>query len=167
MASLGIIGSVARKLVNSDSDGILRMLEDMGRDAIFDLIGGVGSPIGIGLKAFLDYADAIDKESARQQKAEDKPLTAAQRRENRVLHQEWLRSNQWRFDWRSQPRRPAGTEAGGEWMEGRLDYMAEQKKAFSRAQMRRRTRSMREYKARQRSLGNTKTRTIRSAWGDF
>mgnify|MGYP000461563417 CR=1 FL=1 len=167
MVSIGLVGSVTRKLVNNDANGLLRMLEDMGRDALLGLVGGSGTPIGMGLNAFLKYVDMTNKESLRQQKQKDKPLTAAQRRRNQVLHREWLQDNRWRFDWRSQPRRPAGTEAGGEWMEGRLDYMAEQKKAFSRAQMRRRTRSMREYKARQHALGNNKTRTIRSAWGDF
>lgn len=158
-----------RKFINADRTipgSILNQFEDLGRDALFGLIGGQGSPIGMALSAYLKLANSVRKDAARLQE-EDKPMTAAEKRAGRIRHQEWLKDNRWRFDWRSQPRRPKGSDAGGEWMEGRLDYQAETKKAFSRSVMRRRTRSMRQYKARQKAMGNNTTRTIRSAWGDF
>ena len=160
-----------RKFINADRaipDSILNQFEDMGRDALFGLVGGQGSPLGMVLSSYLKLAASARKEAAQlQQKEEDKPLTAAEKRTQKIRHQEWLRDNRWRFDWRSQPRRPAGTDAGGEWMEGRLDYQAETKKAFSRSVLRRRTRSMRQYKQRMKAMGNNTTRTIRSKWGDF
>lgn len=163
-----MFATAIRSFINADHSGaILRQFEDLGRDALFGLVGGQGSPIGMALSAYLKYANAANKEAIAIQKEEDKPLTAAEKRANKMRHQEWLRDNRWRFDWRSQPRRPAGSDAGGEWMEGRLDYQAETKKAFSRSVMRRRTRSMRQYKQRMKAMGITKTRTIRSAWGDF
>lgn len=163
-----MFATAIRSFINADHAGsILRQFEDLGRDALFDLVGGQGSPIGMALSAYLKLANAANKEAAALQKAEDKPLTAAEKRAGKMRHQAWLRDNRWRFDWRSQPRRPAGSDAGGEWMEGRLDYQAETKKAFSRATMRRRTRSMRQYKQRMKAMGNTHTRTIRSAWGDY
>ena len=164
---LGPLGTATRKLVNADAGGILRMFEDMGRDALLDLVGGGSSPIGMALNAYLKFADLSGREAARDEKARNKPLTFAEKRRLKVKHQEWLKDNRWRFDWRSQPRRPAGSDAGGEWMEGRLEYQAETKKAFSRSVMRRRTRSMRQYKQRMKDMGNNTTRTIRSKWGDF
>lgn len=165
-----MFATAIREFINADHAGsILRQFEDMGRSALFDLVGGSGSPIGMALSAYLKLASESNKQVAALQREKDKPLTAAERRAKRLQHQEWLKDNRWRFDWRSQPRRPAGSDAGGEWMEGRLDYQAETKKAFSRATMRRRTRSMRQYKQRMKAMGhNPKSmRTIRSAWGDY
>jgi hypothetical protein len=168
---LGAIGSVTRKLVNADVSGLQRMLEDMGRDAILDLVGGGATPIGVMLNAFLTHLEQTSRMAQKLQNREEaernKPLTVAEKRRRKLAHQEWLRENSWRFDWRSQPRRPAGTDAGGEWMDGRLDYQAETKNPVSRRELRRRTRSMRQYKARMRAAGNNRTRVIRSRWGDF
>jgi uncharacterized protein (DUF1684 family) len=111
-------------------------------------------------KDFLEYFKTED--AANLKKGMRKP-----RRSDAKAHQAWLNDNHWRFDWRSQPRRPAGTEAGGEWMEGRLDYPVAVKYHVSRRQRQRRTRAMKAYKARQAALGVTKTRTIRSSWGDY
>lgn len=177
--ALGYVGSFTRKLVGSDASSLLTktigkglagtvsQFEDMGRDALLSLVGGSSSPIGMALNAGFRYINLESREAQRAQKRNDKPLSAKQQILQKLKHQEWLNDNRWRFDWRSQPRRPAGSEAGGEWMEGRLDYQAETKKAFSRSVIRRRTRSMRQYKARQKAMGNNTTRTIRSAWGDF
>jgi hypothetical protein len=166
-----MFATVIRQVINADSGGMLRRFEGMGQSALLNLVGGGGSPLGIALNAYLKFAKITTREATSdaiaQQREEDKPLTAAEKRAGKIRHQEWLRDNRWRFDWRSQPRRPAGSDAGGEWMEGRLDYQAETKKAFSRSVMRRRTRSMRQYKQRMKAMGNTHTRTIRSAWGDF
>lgn len=180
-APVRYIGAVVRKIAGTDASsllmqslkgsasGIVSHFEDMGRDAILDIVGA-STPLGTALKAALRYADMTSKEFQRTQrgdrkkeKREDKPRTAAQKRRQAQRHREWLNDNRWRFDWRSQPRRPAGTTAGGEWMEGRLDYQAEVKKPFSRSVIRRRTRALREYKAR----AGGKTRIVRTAWGDF
>lgn len=115
--------------------------------------GPLGSASGRALRALMS------SETVR-----DVALTAAQRRAFARAHQEWLADNRWRFDWRSQPRRPAGTEAGGEWMEGRLDYPVQVKYHVSRRERQRRTRAIKAYKAR---MAGTKTRTIRTSWGEY
>lgn len=77
--------------------------------------------------------------------------------------QDWL-DNKWRHDWRSQPRRPAGTPAGGEWMEGRLDYPLSMGSVVSRSQRRRRVRAIIAYK--QRMVG-VPSRPIQTSWATY
>lgn len=174
LSKVGVVKSLAEKVVNGNSEALIRMAQEMGIDAILDLVGGAGSPLGIAFNAFFRYVKMTDAEYSRQLTKHDREVskqeakqTAAERRKYRELHSQWLRDNQWRFDWRSQPRRPAGTAAGGEWMEGRLDYMAEIKNPVSRSKRRAGSRAVKAYIQRQRAAGNMNTRTIRTAWGDY
>lgn len=163
-AVAGFARQIYRAGAAQAADIILDNLQDMGADALISAVGGGGTPLGMLLSSFIRYNSTVSRDFNRQ---ENKPMTAAETRSYRRRHAEWLRDNRWRFDWRSQPRRPAGTDEGGEWMEGRLDHMAEMKNPYSRSQRQRAIRSVKAYKSRQRAAGNMNTRTIRTAWGDF
>ncbi len=167
-APFGAVAGFAKQIYRAGAsraaEVILENLEEMGADALIALAGGPSTPLGALLQGFIEYNGRISQAYEREA---NKPMSKAQKRAYQKQHAEWLRDNRWRFDWRSQPRQPKGIPEGGEWMEGRLDYMAEQKKAYSRSERQQATRSMRAYKARQRAAGNMKTRTIYSKWGEF
>jgi hypothetical protein len=171
LSKFKIVQGMAGKVINGNADQLIQMAQEMGRDAVIDLVGGAGSPLGMAFSAFYRYVNMTNRdynrEKARIEREENRPMTAAERRKYNEMHRQWLRDNQWRFDWRSQPRRPAGTEAGGEWMPGRLDYMAELKNPVSRSKRQAGTRAVKAYIRRQRAMGNMNTRTIRTSWGDF
>lgn len=127
MAKLRGLSTIGDYLAEKSQRSIARIaydaLKDRGMDAIAAALGPAGAPISAVLRSIL-----------KMEKVEERQETRKNRKLWRQQRIDWLRENQWRFDWRSQPRRPAGTEAGGEWLPGRLDYMAEQKAPLSRKQ---------------------------------
>jgi hypothetical protein len=156
---------VAKHLIKDDSKGVVRLLQDAGRSAIISALGLGGSPFGPALSTLLRAA-MRDGGRGLPDGGGGK-MSAAKKRAYSRSHAEWMAENNWRFDWRSQPRRPAGTEAGGEWMEGRLDYPVAVKYHVSRRERQRRTRAIKAYKARQVAAGNMNTRKIRTSWGEY
>lgn len=179
MSMLSSLTRVSQRVMKANVEVWVDAMEDMGRDAIIGMLGGSGTPIGAAIAGFLDYNERISRALGRdiesrfaaEDKANDPREIAKKRRERaryRREHAEWMAANRWRFDWRSQPRVPAGSEAGGEWTEGRLDYPVQLfPNPVSRKDRRRRIASVKAFKARQRAAGNMNTRTIRSQWGDF
>lgn len=59
----------------------------------------------------------------------------------------WL-SDAWKHDWRSQPRSPAGSSIGGEWIDGRLDHPFVGAPAIGKGKQKssRKSRQMRRYR---------------------
>jgi hypothetical protein len=153
------------------------MLEEVGREALSNLNPAGGSPDGpVGtlldlLKQSAELSEVEVRSGGRSQRSggsfRDKVSSAVQKRRNRKAHEKWLADNSWRFDWRSQPRRPAGTPEGGEWMEGRLDHPVAVKYHLSRRVRQQRSKALKAYKARRAEMGDTRTRTIRTSWGDY
>ena len=156
----GIFFALAKALL-SEEGGVSVLLQRAGRDAIISALGGRTSSLSILFEAMLSGRGELRGEMR------EGIRSRLRKRRYSQSHQEWLNDNRWRFDWRSQPRRSAGTSAGGEWMDGRLDYPVARKSVVPRSQMRRRIRAMKAYKVRQKTMGNNVTRTIRSAWGDY
>jgi len=155
LRGLGTINEyIAEKSRRSIASIAYDNLKDLGAEAIIQAVGGSMSPLGILFRRLL-----------REDRAQSREMDQEQRKQWRQERLEWLQQNQWRFDWRSQPRRPAGTEAGGEWMKGRLNYMAEQKAALSRSQrqsLARHTRWVRQNKKSQSAFRSR--RNIQSSW---
>lgn len=150
---LGSFMTTAARTVTSRVAGIvIETLVEAGEDALINAAG----PFGGIVRNFLSDAGASNINIARHQQ-----------RFNNVEDAMTRRANAWRHDWRSQPRQPAGRPEGGEWMPGRLTYMAEIKAPLSRNQRQRRAQALRAYKQRRAALGETKTRTIRSSFGTF
>lgn len=162
--SVGILGGLVMKLVANDTTGAGRLLESAGKSAIVGAAGPLGGVAGSLLDLLTRSAAG---ETFSRGAVKEKVVSAAKKKRQRLSHEQWMKENGWRFDWRSQPRRPAGTDAGGEWMEGRLDYPVAVKYTLSRRERQRRTRAIKAYKARQIAGGKPKTRTIRTAWGDY
>ena len=79
-----------------------------------------------------------------------------------MSRQQWLNES-WMHDWRSQPRRPAGTDEGGEWMAGRLPYPVGKVGHLTTS---RRKRYVRRVKAKRRAAGRKIAREIISSWND-
>ena len=168
MASLGLIVGLARGLLSADPNLAGKMLENAGRNALMNLVGGPSSPFGIVLANLLkdDSGPTAGREVS------EESLLRKQMRKARLhsrwarAHQEWLSHNRWRFDWRSQPRRPAGNEAGGEWMDGRLGFPVTFHLPVSRKSRQQGARAMKAFRKRRRALGVTRTgnRRILSSW---
>lgn len=150
-------GAVAAGLLGGDVNITSRLLENAGTNALMRLFGGRSSPFGQLVSGLLRSGDTAEFSQRRKRRSRSAELT----------HRQWLQDNSWRFDWRSQPRVPAGSDAGGEWTEGRLDHPVGTKTLISRNQRRIRTRAMRAYKKRRRDAGQTRTRPIVSSWGTY
>jgi len=126
LRGLGTIGNyIAERTKRSMLGIVYDSLADMGADAIISALGGGSSPLGAMMRSFLS-----------DNKASERHLNQIQRAKLRAERIAWLQDHQWMFDWRSQPRRPAGRPEGGEWMPGRLNYMREQAGPMSRTQLR-------------------------------
>jgi hypothetical protein len=161
-----LLGQLVGSLLIGDDKGSGQIIERMGKNAILQMLGGPSSTLSVAFNALLRAQGAAARASAKEaiaEAVEEKVVNRVNRRKYAQAHQDWLNSNRWRFDWRSQPRRPAGTEAGGEWMEGRLDYPIATKATVSRSERRRRTRAIKAYKSR----APSHSRTIRTSWGDY
>lgn len=169
----GILGGFVAKLATNNEGAALLLLENAGKSAILSMVRGwPGAGVA---ESVVDWLDDLEEESGgaggrgkggRSRGA--KIIGRVIRKRNQKTHQQWLHDNSWRFDWRSQPRRPAGTDAGGEWMPGRLDHPVEGVKYhLSRRERQRRTRAIKAYKARMMALGHTHTRTIKTSWGEY
>lgn len=118
----GVVGTAYDYLVNVGGNELIRT------------VSGSSTIFGSVLRDFIRAGAAEKRQASRIQRAIW-----------REEHKAWLKDNQWRFDFRSQPRRPAGTDDGGEWMEGRLDYAREQKRPVSRKQLRLMRRQQRDH----------------------
>ena len=76
--------------------------------------------------------------------------------------QQWLNES-WMHDWRSQPRRPAGTTDGGEWLPGRLPYPVGPTGYLTTS---RRKRYVRRVAAQRRAAIRKTVRQFTSSWND-
>lgn len=164
-----IFSSLVTKLLMNDSKGAANLLANAGRSALLGAVGGgpLATLLGGALDSIIESGGVATTARRTAAATGVTRRTAGQQLKAKISHERWMRENSWRFDWRSQPRRPAGTEAGGEWMEGRLPYPVAVKYSLSRRERQRRTKAIKEYKARQIAMGKTRTRTIRTSWGEF
>lgn len=170
----GILGGTIMKLVGNDNSGAGRLLVSAGRSAIMNAIGG--NPLAFGGVAG-DLLDLLTRSAAGETASgppgrrggdiKESVGVAVKKARGRKAHEKWLANNSWRFDWRSQPRRPAGTDEGGEWMEGRLDHPVAVKYPLSRRVRQQRTKALKAFRSRQKAMGKVNTRTIRTSWGDY
>jgi len=128
--------------------------------ALQRLLGGGSTSAGSGRRRGSSRQERIEW-----LKSQGKWQGEQRRRLGGWTRQEWL-DNRWRRDWRSQPRVPAGTDAGGEWMEGRLDYQISAGSTVSRKQRQKRTKLLKAYKRRMTANG-IKARDIKTSWGRY
>lgn len=161
---MGLLYELSRSVTMRTKDGVIGQLEDMGVDF---LAGSIGGPIGVAIRSFFSQMEKIEGQYVRQEDKLDAKADRQARIRQKLEHEVWLEQNRWRFDWRSQPRQPAGRPEGGEWIEGRLDYPVGVKQKYSRAYKRNARRAIMAYRARRAELGETKFRPINTSWGQM
>lgn len=166
----GFLAKLATGLLRSEDNIVGKLLEEEGRKFLLELVGGAVSPLGVGVSGLLKFIELLEKNQEKVIGGEGLKSTLKnvdERRRYAQSHRQWLEENGWRFDWRSQPRHPAGAVGGGEWIPGRLPYPVQAKFVLSRRVRRQRTTTMRAYKERRRLLGQTRLRPIVSSWGTY
>lgn len=164
----GFLTNFAVGLVGGVESSIASKFDRAGKNIAIKLIGGRSSFLGSLLSATFQAGAKEERLGA----ALGKRLAGRRRRKGKrwaANHQVWLAANQWRFNWRSQPRRPAGTEVGGEWMAGkRLSVAAPISGMYlSRRERQKRMRAVKAFKGRLIARrGSLPRHMITSSWAN-